>query len=56
MGHAKRVNKMDLYLGMIIFGVSVIVLSMCMPALDALAKYLEGLRDQKKDEPDKHQD
>jgi hypothetical protein len=55
MGHANRVNKMDLYLGMIIFGVSVIVLSMCMPALDALIQYLEGLRDQTKNAPDKHQ-
>lgn len=47
---------MDLYLGMIIFGVCVIALSLCMPALDALIKYLEGLRDQKKDVPDKQQD
>ncbi|WP_156909507.1 hypothetical protein [Ottowia thiooxydans] len=47
---------MDLYLGMIIFGVCVIALSLCMPQLEALIQYLEGLRDQRKDEPGKQQD
>jgi hypothetical protein len=56
MGHTNCVNKMDFYLGMIIFGVCVIALGLCMPKMDALIQYLEGLRDQTKNEPDKHQD
>lgn len=56
MGHTNRVKKMDFYLGMIIFGVCVIALGLCMPKMDALLQYLEGLRDQTKNAPDKHQD
>lgn len=47
---------MDLYLGMIIFGVCMIALSLCLPQIEALSKYLEGLGAQKKIEPGKHQD
>ena len=47
---------MDLYLGMIIFGVCMIALSLCLPQIEALSKYLEGLRDRINKEADKHQD
>ena len=49
-------EKMDLYLGMIIFGVCMIALSLCLPQIEALSKYLEGLGAQTKNEPGKHQD
>lgn len=43
MGHANRVDKMELYWGMIIFGVCVMALSLCSPWIKVLTKYLEDL-------------
>lgn len=51
MGHANRVDTMELYWGMVTFVVCVMALSLCLPWIDALTKYLEDLRHRINTEP-----